>query len=362
MTRIPSPIVGVTSEDILTDLDKKKRTLRLIGDKRMPTIRIVLELWRDPGEYLDAVRELHGTDSTPRLAYVMCEIADSDYLWRFNDEHRGDRDHADLLERLRLFLGTLGEFVDIWEIGNEVNGEWAGWKNKSDCVSDGRDYVRGRMAAMRQTVGQQILDVYSTVTRHPKSRHAATALTLYFYTNRNEQCWPGELVDRDCDKFSVRGQDYEMLKWLRDNHLTGPAADFHPTYVLLSVYEDDCRDNDCNDLDLPASTWVNIFEQIQGAFRGSQVGFGETGTHCTTCDGKQLRRGDDACVRLQRANVRKHYGELHREITELIKSGGREVDYVGGYFYWFFDTDMVKTGSRNRPALDELISAVEGWS
>lgn len=361
MTNIPAPIVGVTSEDILRDFDKKKKALKQIRNKRMPMIRIVLELERNPGDYLAAIKDLHGTSQAPRLAYVLCEIADSDFLWKSNDEHKDDRQHYDLLERLQLFLDTLGDFVDVWEIGNEVNGEWAGWKLHRKCSDGGRDYVQGKMAAMRKTIGQQILDAYRAVKNHPKTQEAATALTLYFYTKENRHCWPEELVDRDCNKFNVQGQDFEMMKWLGDNLQTDPAIDFKPTYVLLSVYEDDCRDDDCNDIDLSASKWLSLFEQIQRAFPDAQVGFGEVGTHCTECDGSELDRGDDDCVDLQRANVRKHYGDLQREITELIKSSGSKVNYVGGYFYWFFDTDMVGGRFGNKPALKELISAINSW-
>lgn len=113
MTNIPAPIVGVPSEDILTDFDNKKKALKQIRNKRMPMLRIVLELERDPGEYLDAIKELHGMSQAPRLAYVLCKIADSDFLWKSNDEHKDDPQHYDLLERLQLFLDTLGDFVDV---------------------------------------------------------------------------------------------------------------------------------------------------------------------------------------------------------------------------------------------------------
>ncbi len=363
---IPSPIIGVTSDDILSNLENQKKALRLIGAKRMPTIRIVLDLWLDPSLYLEAVKALHGADGNPRIAHVLCEVADSDYLWRFNDEHKGDLGHRDLLERLNLFLDTLGDFVDAWEVGNEVNGEWAGWKGENDCKDGSRDYVESRIEAMRRTVGHQIIDVYKAVKKHPKSANADTVLTLYFYTNMNKQCWPDRLISRDCHEFHVRGEDYEMLKWLRDNVLTHPdAADFHPTHVLLSVYEDDCRDDDCNDLNLPPATWVEIFAEMQGAFRDSQVGFGEVGTHCKRCDDTYYPRGGKDCIKLQRANVRKHYSELHSKIGDLIKRGGRQINYSGGYFYWFFATDMVKrqrTDPDKKPALKELLAALDGWA
>jgi hypothetical protein len=361
--KIPPPIVGVTSDDIESNFENQKKALRLIGAKRTPTVRIVLELWRDPGVYLEAVKALHGAGGRPRIAYVLGEVADSDYLWRFNDEHKDDEEHSDLMGRLHLFLDALGDYVDAWEVGNEVNGEWAGWKRENSCEGGQRDYVESKMAAVRQTIGQQIIDVYKAVKGHPKSAKADTVLTLYFYTNRNKECWPASLIDRDCNEFHVRGEDYEWQKWFSDN--VPDDADFHPTYVLLSVYEDDCRDDDCNDLDLPPAVWVDIFEELQRTFQGSLVGFGEVGTHCQDCEGNDLPRGGRECVNCQLTNVRKHYGELHREIGGIIKREGRKVNYAGGYFYWFFATDMVKnkiTEPDRKPALAELLDALDGWA
>src|ERR1700749_4089229 len=97
--KIPSPIVGVTSDNVESNLKNQKKALQLIGAKRMPTARILLDLWRAPGLYLEAGKTLHGADGGARIAYVLCEVADSDYLWRFNDEHKDDEGHSDLLER-----------------------------------------------------------------------------------------------------------------------------------------------------------------------------------------------------------------------------------------------------------------------
>jgi hypothetical protein len=364
--KIPSPIVGVTSEDIVSNLENQKKALQLIGAKRTPAIRIVLDLRYDPGLYLEAVKTLHGTDGGPRIAYVLCEVADSDFLWRFNEEHKRDAEHRDFLKRLHLYLDALGDYVDAWEVGNEVNGEWAGWKGMKCGRDDTRDYMSARMRLIRQTVGRQTLDVYNAVKKHPKSANADTVLTLYFYTNKNQQCWPNKLLGRDCRAFRVNGEDYEIGKWLRDNVGShSDAKDFHPTYVLLSVYEDDCRDDNCNDLDLSPAGWVEIFEEIQEAFQGAHVGFGEVGTHCTRCDGTYYPREGEECIRLQRANVRQHYGELHVKISDLIKREGGKVNYAGGYFYWYFATDMVKKLGVEpdvRPALEELLTALDGWA
>jgi len=143
-----------------------------------------------------------------------------------------------------------------------------------------------------------------------------------------------------------------MLKWLRDNKLIDHGTDFHPDYVLLSVYEEDCEN-----IQLPTADWVDIFEEMQLKFPHAKVGFGETGAQCNYRTHREPR-SDKPCVRLQKKNVRKHYDELHLKITSLIKAGHRQVDYIGGYFYWYFQQDMI---SPNSPALAELISSIKKW-
>jgi hypothetical protein len=335
---IPSPIVGVTTENLKGNLVAISKAVETIGAYRTPTVRVVLQLELDPKtEYLEAIKKLHGADGSPRLAYVMGEIADSDFLWKFNHGH--DNVPVDLMARLKLFLDALGDFVDVWEIGNEINGEWAGWRTAAKCNGEyTRDYRPNRMSAMRATVASQTSAIYDVVTAHRKTK--GTALTMYFYTSKTEACWPDVLKTSDCQAFTVRGQDYEMLTWLHDHKLQAPA--FCPDYVLLSVYEDDC-----DRIKIPVEDWIAIFNQLQTAFPKSKVGFGETGAQCN-------RR----CEKRQRENVRQHYRTLHLKITEKIKSQQLPIDYVGGYFNWYFDTYMLSPESK---VLCELVEAVKKW-
>jgi hypothetical protein len=66
--------------------------------------------------YEQAVRRIKQTGS-----WVMVELADS------HDFHVLKRDGA-LKQKTEVYMDRLGSLVDIWEIGNEVNGEWTGWK------------------------------------------------------------------------------------------------------------------------------------------------------------------------------------------------------------------------------------------
>jgi hypothetical protein len=123
------------------------------------------------------------------------------------------------------YVSTLKGHVDLWEIGNEVNGEWLG---KSEDVV------------------QKITSAYQQVNMI----QGKTALTLYF----NQDCW--------------EKADHEMFTW---------TAKYVPEYikndldyVLISYYEDDC-----NGL---VPDWDPVFDRLGKMFPNSKLGFGEIGT------------------------------------------------------------------------------------
>jgi hypothetical protein len=51
-----------------------------------------------------------------KLSYVMGEIVDSFYMKRYTV--------PECLNRTKDYVDTLGDVVDIWEVGNEINGDW----------------------------------------------------------------------------------------------------------------------------------------------------------------------------------------------------------------------------------------------
>ena len=76
-------------------------------------------------------------------------------------------------QRTEEFVSTLGRYVDIWEIGNEVNGDWTG--------SSG-------------DVSAKIEAAYRVVTAH----HGVSALVLYY----NAGC--AETKDREMFTWSAK--------------------------------------------------------------------------------------------------------------------------------------------------------------
>lgn len=91
-----------------------------------PTVRLVLDpaltggtdedLGNDRGVGLGQYRRLiEGLDPYARL---MVQVADSTELARLSAD--------DIEQRTRALIDAFGERVDIWEVGNEINGAWAG--------------------------------------------------------------------------------------------------------------------------------------------------------------------------------------------------------------------------------------------
>ena len=140
-----------------------------------------------------------------RVAYVMGELVDSSTLTEYSAPQVGARATA--------YLDVLGEHVDLWEIGNEINGDWTGRT---------RDVVDKTLAA------------YDAV----RQRGARTALTLYY----NEGC--------------AESPSRAMFAWV--GHNLPPRLRNGVDYVFISFYEDDCK--------IAAPDWDTVFQRIGHLF------------------------------------------------------------------------------------------------
>jgi hypothetical protein len=176
-----------------------------------PTARVVFDENVAATYYQTPVAKIHA------VSKVMGELLDSYYVKSYTT--------AQYTARTQEYLNALGSNVDIWEIGNEINGEWLGMT--SDVVA-------------------KMTGAYDIV----KAAGKTTALTLYY----NEDCWkyPSE----------------EVFTWAQANVPARMKSGLD--YVLLSYYEDDC-----NGLQ---PDWPTVFQKLGTMFPNSKIGFGETGT------------------------------------------------------------------------------------
>lgn len=208
---VPDPLHGVTVDDV-SDLSAEVAAAGQLPD--MPTTRIYFDVREPASYYAPAVAALRP------VSYLMGELLDSS-----DARHIGVGAYA---KRVDSYLATLGSDVDIWEIGNEVNGNWTG-RYPNDEAKLTRAYDEVSAAGGR------------------------TALTLY----ENVGCGdgPGEL---DPLTFSTRYVPAEVRDGL--------------DYVFLSYYEDEC-----NGIRPSAASWTTTFEQLHSLYPDAQLGFGEIG-------------------------------------------------------------------------------------
>lgn len=204
----PAPLYGVTIDAV----DNVPAVVDALSHlSRTPTVRVVFDEGMDAPHYVGSVVAIRD------VAYVMGELADSSTLKQYTA--------TQLRQRAAAYLHTLGSNVDVWEIGNEINGEWTGTT---------RDVVDKTMA------------VYEVI----KAGGGRTALTLYY----NEGC--AEQPSR------------AMFDWVQHN--LPPRLRDGLDYVFISFYEDDCK--------IAPPDWNAVFTRLGELFPHAALGFGEIGT------------------------------------------------------------------------------------
>jgi len=257
--RIPAPIWGITIDSV-DPLDRIEEAL--VGFRTKLTARVVFDGGMKALDYRPALERI------AKHAWIMGEIVDSYDMKKYTLEQY----HA----RTEEYWRDLGDLVNVWEIGNEVNGEWLG--NRGD-------------------VAAKVIDANSYV----KARGGRTAVTPFF----NPDCWSAP--------------EEEMFGWI-ERYLP-PAFRNSVDYVLISWYEEECG--------WQKPDFTPVFLRLGKLFPRSKLGFGEVGAK------KEALKPD--CLR-------RYYG--------LRVNAPR---YVGGYFWWFFNQDMLP---KTKPMWQVLHDAV----
>lgn len=205
-------VYGVTIDGI-NNLNAIVTSLSKLCKK--PTTRIVFDEWVPASNYQNAVNQIHN------VSFIMGEILDSYYMSQYNLQQYTDRTNE--------YVNLLGSKVDIWEVGNEINGEWLG--TTADVVA-------------------KMKSAYSIV----KGKGYKTELTLYY----NFNCWST--------------QSHEMFRWVNRNVPANMKSGLN--YVLVSYYEDDCNGYQPN--------WQKIMDSLHVIFPNAKIGLGECGTNKST--------------------------------------------------------------------------------
>lgn len=263
------PIYGVTLDD-LTKLDAIIQSLVKLPYK--PTVRVVF----DPdmsakGDYLAPLTKLHN------YAYIVGEIMDSYYY---------PQTAAQLDARTKELVSVLRDQVDVWEIANEINGEWLRANPSGPTAT---------ATTQEQQIGQAVLQTYNTV----KAAGGKTMVTLYYNQDPSgENCW--------------------MLPI--DNWRTWPKQFLSSTvlqgvdYAMFSYYPY----QDCPNL---KPDWPADFRLLESAFPNAKVGFGEIGTSKLS-----------APLSVQKNLLTTYYSMINTPPSPR---------FVGGVFWWNYVAQML---------------------
>jgi hypothetical protein len=232
---LPASLRGITYDDFSSRCGVSSDELATAQALNHPTVRVVFDPI-GPSCYASGMQSLH------QYAYTMGELADSSSLKRYS--------LGKIRARTKSYVSALAGVTDLWEIGNEVNGEWL---SKVRCPSD------HECAAQAHDVMSKVETMYDIVN----ARGLATELTLYYQVP--QYVTPG----------------YDMIKWER----TYVPAKMHRglRYVLVSYYEAGnygARPT--------ASQWNKIFTQLADDFPNAMVGFGEIGRAAPISDSSSL--------------------------------------------------------------------------
>jgi hypothetical protein len=211
----PAPLFGVTVDDI-AHLPSITRSLAALP--RRASTRVVFDVRQPAPYYVHAVQAIHSVSG------VMGELLDSSEEQSISS--------TELQSRAEAYMSALGGNVDIWEIGNEVNGNWTG------------NYA---------TVAEKLTVAFDAVS----AAAGRTALTLYANNFGPENCGDGsgELTPV---QFSQRYVPSRVAAAL--------------DYVLLSYYPTQCHGRE------PSSAEVaSCLEALHAIYPNAALGFGEVG-------------------------------------------------------------------------------------
>lgn len=344
-TSLPPYINGITFE---TPLELDDRHWGRLGEITTPVvIRVVFGRDTEPELHRPVLQKLHSLTlpGGRRKVYVLGELLDSDFLARYRwecDKTPGctfdESDSAayhDYKTRINRYVDALDEWVDIWEVGNEVNGEWA----DESCVKDSDDSCRykkvgGKRVPLTPARPDITADKIRFAIDKVKEKKKPVALTLMHMP--------------ECITWS----DNTMFEWAEANlksKLGGVTID----YLLVSYYEDNCDKGKLTIVKedsrrLPEQNrrslyWNGIFDQLAGLFADVEadvkhVGFGEIGysSDTVTCPKDEL----SFCDKETKKNPRS-------KLTILNRYHGLQIytpEYLGGHFWWTAQEDILYDG------------------
>ncbi|MEQ6349655.1 hypothetical protein [Ralstonia pseudosolanacearum] len=269
-TRPKAPIYGVTLDDV-SNINAIVASLTHLPYK--PTVRVVFDPGTTAAQYYPALVKLHA------VAYVMGEIMDSYYF---------PTDLATYQARTQELVGTLKNVVDVWEIANEINGEWLRANPSGPTAT---------ATSQEQAIGLMVGSAYDIV----KGAGGLVSVTMYYNDDgKGTNCY-----ELPMDSWRTWATNFLPAR-------VRQGAD----YALFSYYPY----QDCPGL---SPTWTNDFKLLEQIFPVAKVGFGEIGTSSIY-----------APTSVQQSLIKTYYPIG----TTQMASDPR---FIGGYFWWNYVEQML---------------------
>lgn len=212
---IPAAVFGVTADDVS---DPSALAAELAALPFRPTVRVYFDVHQPASAYLAALQAIHP------VANVMGELLDSSDEESISVSAFGARAAS--------YVSALGQWVDVWEIGNEVNGNWTGPPDQVEA---------------------KLTEAYDAVA----AAGGRSALTLYENDFGPDHCGdgPGELTPAQFSETYVP-----------------PSVRAGIDMVLLSYYPTQCGGAE------PTSAVVAAaFARLHPLYPHAVAGFGEVG-------------------------------------------------------------------------------------
>jgi hypothetical protein len=282
---VPVPLYGVTLDDVSKSSSEANSLAHMV---HQPTARIVFDAGTNASYYVKPIQQFRSA------AYIMGLLADSYYMSKYTP--------SNIKTWTQNYTATLGSLVDIWEIGNEVNGDWLG----SNTIA--------KIEAMYDVVASQ---------------GGATALTFFY---EGEPSDPNNCISTDNggnDMFSWITQQFQLNLPVSQRSVETEKIRLNVNYVLISWYPDQCPGESPN--------WPWVYTKLAGIFPNSKVGFGELGT------------ADPQYGSVYEINEITQYYPMAKTVAGLPAS------YIGGYFWWYFAEEMVPWGTTLSSVLNTAI-------
>lgn len=263
---------GLTFDDV-TNVGALNNVLANI--KQRPTTRIVFDTGQNPtSAYLSPITTFQAHSD------IMGELIDSGYMQSYTATTAAAWTVS--------YYSALHSVVNIWEIGNEVNGNWL------SALSNGSD-VMPKIEAM-----------YDNITANPGT---ITALTFFYEGEPSEP--------NNCIATSNGGND--MFTWITTNFQLNLPPGSRPAetekirtglnYALISWYPDQCPGENPN--------WAIVYTRLAAIFPNAKVGFGELGTG-NPQNGSAFEAGEISTYYAMRPNV-----------------AGLPSSFIVGIFWWY---------------------------